>query len=104
MEVPGVDHGDVVGFHLNAGEETGVGFFAVPGQFEDGPSPFGFVLHRGVLQVPDVELPDASVGTYRGEDVPLLREVDIVDLLVVGDELGEDSLLFDVPDCAGGVD
>lgn len=62
--VPGVDHGDVVGFHLDAGQEGGVGFLPVPGQFEDGTAPFAFVLDRGVLEIPDVELADTAVCSH----------------------------------------
>ena len=57
-----------------------------------------------MLQVPDVKLPHTAVGANRGENVPLLGEVDVVNLLIVGDELGKDGLLLDVPDGAGGVD
>ena len=57
-----------------------------------------------MLQVSDVELPHTAISTNRGEDISLLGEVDVVDLLVVGDELGEDGLLLDVPDGAGGID
>jgi len=30
--------------------------------------------------------------------------VDVVDLFIMSDELGEDCCLFDIPDSAGGVD
>ncbi len=47
----------------------------------------------GVLEVPQVEHPDGAVGPHRGEHVPPapgLAERDVVDLLVVGDQLGLD--------------
>ena len=103
-EIPRVDHGDVVGLHLDAGQEAGVGLLSVPGQFKDRPTPFSLILHRGMLQVPDIELPDAAVCSHTGEDVPFFGEVDVVDFFVVGDQLREDGCLFDVPDGAGGVD
>ena len=57
-----------------------------------------------MLQVTDIKLTHTPVGPHRCEYVPLPGEVDIVDLLVVGDELREDSGLLDVPDRAGRVD
>lgn len=59
--VPGIDHRDVVGFHLDAGKESGVGFLAIPSEFEDWTAPFAFVLDGGVLEIPDVELADTAV-------------------------------------------
>jgi hypothetical protein len=103
-EVPGVDHGDVVGFHFDAGQESGVGVLAVPGQLQDGPALIGLVLHRRVLEVADVELAHAAVCAHRGEDVALFGKVDVVDLLVMSDELGKNAGFLDVPDGAGGVD
>ncbi len=47
----------------------------------------------GVLEVPQVEHPDRAVGPHRREHVPPapgLAERDVVDLLVVGDQLGLD--------------
>lgn len=102
--VPGVDERDVVGLHLDAGEEGGAGLLAVPGEFEDGPAAVGLVLDGGVLEVADVELANTAVGAGGGEDVAFFGEVDVVDLLVVGDELREDRPLLDVPDRARGVD
>lgn len=57
-----------------------------------------------MLEVPDVELPDATVCSHRCKNVPFLRKMDVVDLLIMSDELCEDGFLFDVPDGAGGVD
>lgn len=57
-----------------------------------------------MLQVSDVELPDAAVCPHRGKDVPFLGEVDVVNFLVMSNELREDSSFFDVPDGAGSVD
>jgi hypothetical protein len=103
-EIPGVDHCDVVGFHLDTGQKTSVGLLSIPGQFKYRSTTFGLILNRRVLQVPNIELSDAAVGSNTGEDVPFFREVDVVDFFVVSDELREDSCLFDVPDGAGGVD
>lgn len=57
----------------------------------------------GVLLVAEVEHPDRAIGGDGGEDADAAPG-DVVHLLVVGDELGVDHLLLDVPDGAGGVD
>ena len=57
-----------------------------------------------MLQVSNVELPDATVCSHTCKDVSFLGEVDVVDLFIMSDELGEDCCLFDIPDSAGGVD
>lgn len=58
---------------------------------------------RGVLLVPEIEDPDGPVGGDGGEN-PSLPPGDVVDLLVVGDELGLDNTPLNIPDGAGGVD
>ncbi|KAH7670076.1 hypothetical protein IHE45_10G001400 [Dioscorea alata] len=69
------------------------GFSGVGGLVDDG----------GVLLITEVENADGSVGGDGGEDADAAPG-DVVDLLVVGNELGVYSLAFDVPDGAGGVD
>ena len=56
-----------------------------------------------MLLVPEIKDTDRAVGGDGGED-PRTAPGDVIDLLVVGDELGVDGLALDVPDGAGGVD
>ena len=56
-----------------------------------------------MLLVPEIKDTDRAVGGDGGED-PRAAPGDVIDLLVVGDELGVDGLALDVPDGAGGVD
>lgn len=74
----------------------------VPGDSEQRRDGVGLVDDRGVLEVPLVEEPHGAVGPARGEE-ELLREVEVVDGLVMRDELRLDLLLLYVPDRAGRV-
>lgn len=103
-EVPAVDHSHVVGLHLDTGQEGSVGLLPVPGQFEYRPAPLRLVLHRRMLQVPYIELSDTAICPHRCEDIALFREMNIVHLLIVSNQLREDSCLFNVPYRAGGID
>jgi hypothetical protein len=55
-----------------------------------------------VLLVTEIEDANGAVGGDGGEDADA-APCDVVDLLVVGNELGVDDLALDVPDGAGGV-
>lgn len=57
-----------------------------------------------MLKVSEVELSDGSICTSRSESISLVGEMDVVDFFIVGDKLGEDGFLFDVPNGAGGID
>ncbi len=57
-----------------------------------------------MLKVSKVELSDGSIGSGRSEGISLVGEMDIVDFFIMGNELGEDWFLFDVPNGAGGID
>jgi hypothetical protein len=57
-----------------------------------------------VLEISEVELSNGSVGTGRGKGIPLVSEMNVVDFFVVGDQLGEDRFLFNVPNGAGSID
>ena len=113
---PDVQDDHLGGVHGHGGKIVGVLF--VPGQSEE-RSVSGVLVYDGaVLQVSQVEHPHTPVRPNTGEHVPAaprLAEGDIVDLLVVGDQLGldvardhvdpaEDLTGLEAPDCAGGVD
>lgn len=57
-----------------------------------------------MLQVSDVKLANAPVSPRACKNIALLTEVYIIDFFVVSDELSEDRRLFNVPNCASGVD
>ena len=56
-----------------------------------------------MLEISDIKLPDATISSNRGKDVSFLRKMDIINLFVMGYELSEHRLFFDVPDGTGGI-
>lgn len=97
-----VEDDDLGAIHDDGGHVPGV--LLVPSQADQGGVRLGALVDDGgVLLVTQVEHSDGAVGGDGGEDTDAAPG-DVVDLLVVGDELGVDGLTLDVPDGAGGVD
>ena len=74
--------------HLDDGDVVGV--VVVPGQLEERDAVFGFVEHSRVLEAAQVKLARAAVCANAREQVLVVRERDIVDLLVVRNKLRVD--------------
>ncbi|KAE8077604.1 hypothetical protein FH972_016156 [Carpinus fangiana] len=76
----------------------------VPGQPKKRRIRLGALVDdRGVLLVPEIEDPNGPIGGNGGEN-PSLPPGDVVDLLVMGDELGLDNAPLNIPDGTGSVD
>lgn len=75
---------------------------SIPGDLQNG-NVFHFVEDSGVLKCPQIELPDAAIGSAWGKYVLLFGEMDVVHFFIMGNKLCEDCLLLDVPNAAGGV-
>ncbi|PON50518.1 hypothetical protein TorRG33x02_314440, partial [Trema orientale] len=97
-----VEDDDLGAVHDDGGHVPGV--LLVPAKADQGGVGLrALVDDGGVLLVAEVEDPDGAIGGDGGED-PHATPGDVVDLLVVGDELGVDGLALNVPDGAGRVD
>lgn len=97
-----IEHNNLGAVHDNGGHIPRV--LLIPAESDQGRVGLGALVDNGgMLFVAEVENPNRAVGGDRGENANAAPS-DVVNLLVVGDELGVDSLSLDVPDGAGGVD
>lgn len=103
-KVPWVDHGHIVRFHLDTRKKSCIGLFPIPRQFQNGSPSISFILNRGMLQIPNVELPHTAISSDGGENIALSGEVNIIHLFIMSDQLGKNSWFFNIPNGAGSVD
>ena len=97
-----VDNRDEVLLHRNNRQIIRV--LSIPRQPQQWQRIISVIQHRGMLQIPQIELPGTPVGTDGGEDVGCRGERYVVDLFVVRDQLCVHLPFVDVPDRARRVD
>ena len=57
-----------------------------------------------MLEISDIKLPHTAISSHRGEDILVFAEMDIINFLIMGNKLGINRSLFNIPDGAGGID
>lgn len=98
-----IEHHDLGAVHDN-GSHVPVVLFVPPEHHKLGFSGVGGLVDEGgLLLITEVKNEDGSVCENRGEDIDTALG-DVIDLLVMGNELGVYNRTFDALDGAGGVD